>query len=128
MKHLVLSIPNIKLPSINHKYIVARGRMILSRQYRDLKEFLSNEVSRLHIDPPYRVLIVIETSCDIDNNLKVILDSLTGNCIDDDRDIEELIIKKKKIKRNKSGSLKVYVETITIEDTFKEILKLLGFK
>lgn len=94
---------------------MARGRLILARQYRDLKQFLSNEVTRIHIKPPYRVLIYIETYCDIDNNLKLILDSLTSNCIDDDSLIQELFIKKKAIKKGRSGRLDVYVETLNEE-------------
>jgi Holliday junction resolvase RusA-like endonuclease len=105
----VLSLKSIKLPSINKKYILSRRRLILSKQYREFKEYLSAQCLKVDICPPYFVKIYVESYADIDNGIKMIIDSLKGNCIGDDRDIIKLEVIKKKIKRGKSGRLEVYV-------------------
>lgn len=80
-----------------------------------MKQFLTDKCVKMHIDPPYKVEIYVETASDIDNGLKIILDSLL-NAIDDDKHILDLRIIKKKIKRSKPGRLIVTVETIETPD------------
>lgn len=63
------------------------------------------------MNPPYRVDIYMETYLDIDNPIKLVADCL-GNCIDNDRNILELSVIKKSIKRGRSGKLIVWVEEI----------------
>jgi Holliday junction resolvase RusA-like endonuclease len=125
LKHTVLSLESCKIPSINHKYLISKrtGKFILCRSYREIKRLLTDKCKAVKIAPPYRVEIYIETSCDIDNGLKVILDSLT-NAIDDDDHILDLRIIKKKIKRARPGKLLVTVESIETPDysPFKDLM------
>jgi Holliday junction resolvase RusA-like endonuclease len=128
MKHIVLDL-DTRLPSINHKYIIARGKLILSRQYREIKAHLTSKCLKINLDPPYRVEIYVETASDIDNGLKIILDSITS-AIDDDKNVLDLRIIKKKIKRAKAGRILVTVESIPIPDYsfFDSDDKILSFK
>jgi len=112
MKHLVLDIPEIHLTSINKKYTLSKGKFVLNNEYRQLKESLFLACRKIDILPPYRVEIYQETALDIDNCVKLILDAL-AKTISNDKDIEELFVKKKKIKRGKVGRLSVWVESIS---------------
>lgn len=53
----------------------------------------------------------MSTYIDIDNPLKAIIDALS-RVIEDDRMILELHVYKEQIKRGRSGSVRVFVETI----------------
>ena len=76
-----------------------------------MKDILSLACKRIALKPPYRVDIYLETYLDIDNPIKLIVDCL-GNCIENDREILELSVVKKKVKRGRSGQLIVWVEEI----------------
>lgn len=110
----VINVQNVKIPSINQKYGVNRktGRLFLNRDYRLFKEALSLVCSKKMLPSPYKVLIEIENYGDIDNQIKLIQDSLQGNCIDNDNNIYELIVRKTPLKRGKCGSIKVFVESL----------------
>lgn len=110
----IISLKNIKFSSLNYKFAVYNGRMILTKQYRDFKKLLYISAHPLkNILPPYRIKIVMQTSLDIDNPIKCIIDALeTKGILKDDKYVEELILIKKPMKRNENGSLDVWVGTI----------------
>ena len=108
----VINLNNIDLVSTNQRYIVYKGRMILSSKYRKFKEMLTFACTWEIIKGPYEVNIHIETHLDIDNCIKCILDTLNKRVIDDDKNILILHIYKKKIKRNLPGNLRVLVGQI----------------
>ena len=72
---------------------------------------LSYYCKKIKIDPPYRVEIYLTTYLDLDNPVKIILDSL-DNAITNDREILELHVYKTKTKRGKLGGIRVFVESL----------------
>jgi Holliday junction resolvase RusA-like endonuclease len=114
----VLSVDEIRLPSTNHKYYITRKGLIPTRQYRETKKKLEDMVMNIEIPSPYHVKIEVQTYSDIDNNLKIILDSLKNRCIDDDKNILKLTVIKKNHKRGRAGFLNVWVETIDPKTLF----------
>ena len=109
MKHEVINLSNIKLTSVNQKYI--SGGFTLSKAYRELKTLLSVSCKKIELKAPYRVEIYLKTYLDCDNVIKLALDSL-GNCIVNDREVLELFVKKIKTKRGALGSIKILVQEI----------------
>lgn len=110
----VLDISEIKIASINGKYDKMRsGRLYLSPKYRSFKDELVYRCRATRIKPPYAVTIDIHTATDIDNAIKVILDSLQiKGVIDDDKNVMHLTVKKTHIKRGRMGKVIVDVEEI----------------
>ena len=114
----VLDIPAIKIVSINQKYILARKsrRLVLNPLFRDFKQKLCFYCERylvlanLNISSFTKVKIEVETYTDIDACIKVVLDAVSQAIGIDDKVIEGLEVKKKKIKRVALGSIKVFVK------------------
>jgi Holliday junction resolvase RusA-like endonuclease len=111
-EEVVISLENVSLVSINQKYTMSRGRMILSQRYRDFKTLLEMSCREIQMPGPYCVSIYVSTYLDADNIVKCTLDVLKGRVIDDDKNVLQLFVYKNKIKRNELGSLIVIVETI----------------
>jgi Holliday junction resolvase RusA-like endonuclease len=111
-EEVVISLENVSLVSINQKYTMSRGRMILSKRYRDFKMLLELSCRHVQMPGPYCVSIYVSTHLDADNIVKCTLDAIKGRVIDDDKNVLQLFIYKNKIKRNELGSLIVIVETI----------------
>jgi Holliday junction resolvase RusA-like endonuclease len=108
----ILDLEQIKIVSINQKYVVTRsGRFALNPKYALFKRIIEQNCLKCDIQPPYRVTIEQWTYNDIDNAIKVILDGISC-CLTNDRDIQELIVKKKPTKRGRPGGLKVFIESI----------------
>lgn len=108
----VIDMKEVKLRSVNNKYNLnpKTKRLFLNPTYRKLKEELTAQVKDVEVEAPYKVLIVFDTYLDIDNPVKLILDSL-GGIITNDRDILCLTVVKRPIIRGRPGRLKVYLET-----------------
>lgn len=83
-------------PQANHLYTVARGRKILTQAARDYKEACGWEAKAqgaIQIAGPLKVMVDVyrpRRSGDLDNVLKVLMDSLTGICWQDDSQIVEI--------------------------------------
>lgn len=109
----VISLNNIRIPSLNHKHFIKKGRMILSQEYRDFQKLLLLTIKKGHIESPYRMWIELETYLDYDNCLKLCGDCLekTG-VIDNDMNILEVKINKKAVKRGHAGKLEVWIGSI----------------
>ena len=99
----------IPLVSVNEKYIVARGRMILSQKYRDCKNEIALRCKKMKFLEKPMVDIDITTYKDIDACIKVILDGLNGKVYYDDRDIAILRVYKTPAKRGSMDKIKVDV-------------------
>jgi crossover junction endodeoxyribonuclease RusA len=100
--------------STNKRYTIARGRNILTNEYRDAKEAIAWEVKSqwkkepLTDDVCLNVLIYHKgRTPDIDNYLKLILDSLTGVVYEDDKQVNEL-----HIFREKAETAKLIVQVV----------------
>ena len=118
----ILDVENIKIPSINGKYGVnpKTGRLYLQPKYREFKELIENMVVQFSIDtkiePPYSVKINVGTALDIDNFIKVLLDSLQqARLIDDDKNVHRLTINKTPVKKGSANSLQVFLNTLNDE-------------
>jgi Holliday junction resolvase RusA-like endonuclease len=117
---IVLSIKNIKFASINEKYCKNKqGRLYLSKPYREFKEIIQmccrkdNLRNNGCIKSPYRVIIHFSAYHDIDAFLKPVIDGIqAAGIIDNDKNIHELYVFKKPLKRGEVGNLKVEIETI----------------
>ena len=114
----ILDADNIKLCSINKKY---NKNFSLTPEYRGFKLLIKTMAKKKHIDPPLSILIVMETALDIDASIKPIFDGLEGICFDNDKDILDARILKRKIKRGHSGRLKIFADTIDIDEHNKII-------
>jgi Holliday junction resolvase RusA-like endonuclease len=110
----VIRLTQIKIPSINEKYNInfKTGRFFLKPAYREFKKLLQLVCKKTMLLPPYRIQINISTYKDIDNVEKLVIDSLQGNCIDNDRNVLEKYTKKIRLKKGSLESLVVWVETI----------------
>ena len=111
----VLSIKNLKFASLNNKYNKNKytGKLFLTKSYREFKDLIILCAKKGFIKPPYRMMIRAETALDYDNILKPISDGLeVAGVIDNDKNINEIFIFKKSIKRGQAGSLKVFIETM----------------
>lgn len=93
---------------VNKKFSVIRGRMFLSKEYRDTKEAMEWEITA-----QYKGKIIEEDVCmnvlfyygdsrkrDIDAYLKILLDSMTGIVYTDDSQINEMHVFKEVDKDN----------------------------
>lgn len=89
---------------VNQKYSVIRGRMRLSKKYRDTKEAMQWEVrSQVNFEPitdPVTLNILFyygdNRKRDIDAYIKVLLDSMSKIVYEDDDQIEEMHVFKLK--------------------------------
>jgi Holliday junction resolvase RusA-like endonuclease len=110
-----VTIYNVIIPSINQKYIINKktGQLVLSGAYRKFKEDLSLLFSKIEpVPPPYRINVLVRTYKDIDNFVKVMLDSLeAAGAIKNDRDVVLLNIRKFPAKRGASEAFAVEVLT-----------------
>lgn len=106
----IIELENIKIPSVNGKYIKIG---VLSKEYRLCKNLLRNSCVRKKINGPYRVEIYIDTYKDIDNCVKIIIDSMAeAGVIDNDKNVKQLYVSKEFLKKGKPENLIVNVETI----------------
>lgn len=73
-------------------------------------------VKEKEFDPlrKFKVAIEFQGYCDVDAPIKCVLDGIfrPGIIDTDDRQVMELIVKKKHIKRGSLGSIQVYIEEI----------------
>lgn len=107
----ILDMENIKIPSVNQKYILSHGRLVLNDEYRQFKDDMALCCKKVKISPPYVVFIEIESYKDIDNSIKPILDSLKmAEVITDDKEVYGLSVRKKTRKRGKAEALRVFVD------------------
>jgi len=109
----VISLDSIKMESINRKYIISKstGRLVLDSKYRNFKKKLIDACEPYEDLGPYSLIIHMETYLDIDNVLKCILDAVNEK-IGNDKDIFELRVYKKPIKRGLPGRLDVYIDSL----------------
>jgi Holliday junction resolvase RusA-like endonuclease len=117
----IIDFDEIKIVSVNQKYMLGRNKsqLVLSPKYRDFKDDLSLNckqrliTQRLKFKDNAKFKIEIELECyvDIDAPVKCILDSIfrTGIIEANDRDVMELIVKKKKRKKGSLSSIKVFI-------------------
>ena len=103
-------------PSVNHAYRAYRGRVVLSKRAREFKEHVANSLPEDFIKISGKVRLAVRfmfkdnRKRDIDNYLKVLLDSIKGICFDDDDQVYELYVAKR-IGCEKDG-VEVLVEAI----------------
>lgn len=107
---------NIKIPSINQKYGYnpRSNKLYLTDEYRNFKQLIALKTrnERRILPPPYTVIISVMTYHDIDNAIKCILDGLKeGGCIDDDKNVLELHVLKRPVKRGVRNQLSITVKT-----------------
>ena len=106
----VIDIENIKIPSVNRMRIKMQ---VLSKEYRICKKKLLSNCIIEKIKGPYRVEIYIDTYKDIDNCVKIIIDSMVeAGVIDNDKNVKQLYVSKQPIKKGKPESIIVNVGTI----------------
>ena len=108
----VIDIANIKLTSVNRKYMVARGRLILSPEYRDFKRTVGIVARKGRtFDGDIAVTIRHSSRLDIDNPCKAILDSLQEvGVYHNDKQIKRLIVEND---FKNSGTLTVDIEEVS---------------
>lgn len=93
----------------NHKHFAFRGRLILTKKWRNTKESMCDEITSLWGNfAPIKGIVTLNLSLyygdnrkrDIDAYLKMLLDSMTGIVYEDDSQIDELHVFKFKDKEN----------------------------
>jgi Holliday junction resolvase RusA-like endonuclease len=108
-------IEDMKIPSINEKYgfNTKSKKMYLNENYRTFKEYIAHLVKIKNIPSPYMVIISWKTYHDIDNAVKCILDGLKlGRCIDDDKNVLELHMRKIPAKKGEKNDLSIIVKSL----------------
>jgi len=90
----VIDVQNMKLISVNRKYMVARGRLILSPEYRAYKKTIGIICRKgRKFDGDLEVVIRHSSKLDIDNPVKATLDALQeAGVYANDRQIKRLIV------------------------------------
>lgn len=85
-------------PSTNRLWRMFRGHMVLSDEARAFKAEAAM-TARLKCDTPTARLVAVRLtffrprlSRDVDNSIKIVLDSLNGVVYDDDRQVDEMHI------------------------------------
>jgi Holliday junction resolvase RusA-like endonuclease len=92
----VIDLNEVKLTSVNRKYILSKGRLVLSKEYRDFKKMISlccRKKQKWNI--PIRVIIRFDYASrfDIDNPCKPILDGMQdAGIISNDAIIKQLFV------------------------------------
>lgn len=119
----VISLDNLKMESINQKYIISKttGRLILSSRYRNFKKLLKESCVPFDEGGPYSIILHMETYLDIDNILKCVIDAL-GDIINNDRFVYELHAFKKPLRKGALGRLDVYIDSMATK--CNEVFKL----
>jgi Holliday junction resolvase RusA-like endonuclease len=115
---LIVDLENINLASVNKKYV--NKNFALSNEYRNFKDAVSWSAKAHLVDKEFdalgrfKMLIEFSAATDIDNVIKPVIDGVfrVGILEADDKNVLELIVKKKPIKRGKLGSIQVYLEQI----------------
>lgn len=87
---------------VNQKYSVIKGKMFLSKKYRDTKEAMKWEIKSTWKGPPILEDVALnilfyygdKRKRDIDAYLKILLDSMSGIVYDDDSQITEMHVYK----------------------------------
>ena len=89
----IIDAQNIKLTSVNRKYMVARGRLILSPEYRNFKRLIGLIARKNHtFDGDIAVTIRHSSRLDVDNICKATLDALQEcGVYRNDRQIKRLV-------------------------------------
>lgn len=103
MKQTTIVIDNFKPVSVNHSYSQNHGRRYLDPRAQEAKEVMSwaAKAACKHspIDTAVEVIITLvfpnKQRRDLDNYVKLILDSLTGICFIDDSQITDLTVMKR---------------------------------
>ena len=91
---------NCTPPSVNHAYKAYRGRVVLSKQAREFKQIVSNSLPEDYTKIIGRVKLEVKfmfkdkRKRDIDNYLKVLIDSIKGVLFEDDDQVYELHVVK----------------------------------
>ena len=94
---------------VNRKHIIARNRLILSKEYRDTKEAMQWEIkSTWGTTAPLAGVVTLNIMFyygdnrkrDIDAYLKILLDSMSGIVYEDDDQIVEMHVFKETDKSN----------------------------
>ena len=97
MQIFINSIP----PSVNHSYRAYRARVVLSARARAFKQLVADAAPQdfLKLHGPVRLRIVLtfrdKRKRDLDNYLKVLLDSLKGVYFNDDDQVYGLLVEKR---------------------------------
>lgn len=111
---LVLPYP----PSANRRLTVARGRMVKTAEAREYKEVAGWLTKAIVPDPlpgDVKLRIILyrpSRRSDIDNPLKVLLDSLQGVLYENDKQIRELHVYLKDDKRNPRVDVLAWSNTV----------------
>lgn len=107
----VIDIQNIKLTSVNRKYMVARGRLILSPEYRSYKKTIGIIARKGRVfEGDLEVTVRHSSKLDIDNPVKATLDALQeAGVYLNDRQIKRLIVEND---FKNSGTLTVDIEEV----------------
>lgn len=89
----IIDAQNIKLTSVNRKYMVARGRLILSPEYRNFKRLIGLIARKSRtFDGDIAVTIRHSSRLDVDNICKATLDALQEcGVYRNDRQIKRLV-------------------------------------
>lgn len=112
MKTIVLKTKPIP---VNQKYSVIRGRMLLSKTYRDTKTAMEWEIRSTWRIAPHTGSVAVNVlfyygdnrKRDIDAYLKILLDAMSGTVYEDDSQIDELHVFKMVDKENPRTEIQV---------------------
>ena len=118
----IINLRKVKLASVNQKYILSRGRMILSPVYRQFKNFLISilfpKVQNYSKKQSYALFIDVRSNLDIDNMIKPIMDAVFDAIDDNDRKVNYLVVRKETCKRNEENCLRVSIQEWEPEKLF----------
>jgi hypothetical protein len=109
----IINLDKIKLVSINQKYLLSRGKLILSSAYRNFKNYLialSIPFRGKIAAKKYAVFIDVKTAKDIDSSIKCVLDGVFDGIDVNDKNINYLVVRKEECKRSDDEKLRVYVQ------------------
>lgn len=100
---------------VNQKYGVIRGRLLLTKAYRDTKSAMEWEIRSTWRIAPHTGSVALNVMFyygdnrkrDIDAYLKILLDAMTGIVYEDDSQVEELHVFKMIDKENPRTEIQV---------------------
>jgi len=105
----VIDIPEIKIIGKNRKFI---KNYITSPEYRIFRAHIFYECKKLKLSPPYHVYMEFTMAHDVDAPVTAVLDGMQKRVFENDKEVDELMVRRTRCKRGQLGSVAVWIGSI----------------